>query len=210
MHGGPLIALGVALVLTPPPVDAAPAAPPPPLVIVEATWGGRCGAPAGNATAYVRDTCGDARVCKLDVDPERLGDPVPGCEMALEVKLACGVGERGARSSTGGPGERLVLSCGDVIDVTAATYGDNCGAPVGNVTRQLADACEGAGECRYVVDFEQLGDPAPGCPKRYRASWRCTAGGGEQHATVPPEAGAKQPITLRCPAKRAPSRLTVR
>jgi len=211
---GPLIALGVAfgafLFAGPSPRGAPkPDKDLPPLVVTRATWGGDCGAPEGNATDWVRDTCGDARACRLVVDREQLGDPTPGCDKTLEVVLGCGPGDR-ERLARGEDGERLVLSCGDVIDVRAATYGDNCGAPEGNATEHLAEACAGKRRCRYVVDFEALGDPAPGCPKRYSARWRCTAGGDAQRIELPAEAGAKRPIELRCPKAEPDERLTIR
>ncbi|PKN59348.1 MAG: hypothetical protein CVU56_01410 [Deltaproteobacteria bacterium HGW-Deltaproteobacteria-14] len=204
---GPLVVLGAALLTVPigaPPRSGSDA---PPVAVTEATWGRRCGAPAGNATAYVRERCADTAVCLLDVDPERLGDPAPGCEKRLEVTLACPVGAKtSARRATGASGDRLVLACADVIDVREATYGGNCGAPDGNATSHLADTCEGQPSCRYVIDFEALGDPAPGCSKSYRARWSCTGGGPAQRIEVPAEAGAKHEIALRCPVAAKQSR----
>ena len=83
------------------------------------------------------------------------------------------------------------------IYVVSATYGGNCGAPRGNVTFAVAEACNGRRVCPYAVDFRVLGDPARGCPKDFTVRWVC--GDGEpRRAGLPPEAGHGSQIVLSC------------
>ena len=87
------------------------------------------------------------------------------------------------------------------IKVIAATYGRNCGAPYGNVTRHLAEICDGRATCEYVIDFTVIGDPAPGCAKDYLAEWQCGRDPERRTIGVRPEAGGGTRILLRCPAR---------
>ena len=84
------------------------------------------------------------------------------------------------------------------IRIIAATYGGNCGAPLGNVTAHPAEACDGRATCEYVIDFRVLGDPAPGCLKDYRAEWECGRERDRRDTSVGP-GGTK--VVLRCPAR---------
>jgi hypothetical protein len=83
------------------------------------------------------------------------------------------------------------------VTVTSATYGGNCGAPSGNVTRHLAQACNGKARCDYVIDYQIIGDPKVMCSKDYVAKWRC-GDGRTRNASVPPEAGFKKSVSLGC------------
>jgi len=79
------------------------------------------------------------------------------------------------------------------IAVISATYGGNCGNPLG-VTQHLADACEGKQRCDYLVDHHVISDPAVGCRKDYVYRWQCM--GGDTHPpieerTVSPEASGQ-------------------
>ena len=87
------------------------------------------------------------------------------------------------------------------IKVIAATYGGNCGAPYGNVTRHLAESCDGKAACEYVVDFRTLGDPAPGCAKDYFAEWQCGRDPERRTIGARHEAGGGTRILLRCPVR---------
>ena len=80
--------------------------------------------------------------------------------------------------------------------VASATYGGNCGAPAGNMTRRLAAACNGRSACDYVIDYRVIGDPVFLCAKDYVARWRC--GGTTREARVSPEAGYARTISLSC------------
>jgi hypothetical protein len=75
------------------------------------------------------------------------------------------------------------------IKVVAGTYGENCGAPYGNATRDLALKCNGLEECDYQVRWQLIGDPAYGCKKEYVAKWRCGDNEADQEAFAPAEAG---------------------
>lgn len=85
-----------------------------------------------------------------------------------------------------------------LITVVAASYGFNCGAAYGNVTDDLARACNGRTSCAYTVDNRILGDPAVGCAKDYRAEWRCGGSAEIQRTIVPPEAGLNSKAFLAC------------
>jgi hypothetical protein len=83
------------------------------------------------------------------------------------------------------------------ISVTGATYGASCKQPVGNVTKFLSDACNGKTTCDYVIKYQTIGDPAPGCSKDFSVQWTCSHGVGGT-ASVPAEAGLGSKITLQC------------
>jgi hypothetical protein len=83
------------------------------------------------------------------------------------------------------------------IKVVSGTYGRNCGAPVGNATRDFARQCDGQETCRYILDKARMGDPAVGCRKDFQAEWLCTD--TEFHtAVLSPEAGAGSTLVLSC------------
>jgi hypothetical protein len=85
------------------------------------------------------------------------------------------------------------------ITVAAATYGASCKQPIGNVTKFLADACNGKTTCDYVVRYQTFGDPAPGCGKDFSVQWTCSAGTGGT-ASAPGESGLGSKVTLQCTA----------
>ncbi len=89
---------------------------------------------------------------------------------------------------------------GSQIRIISGTYGRNCGAPYGNATNHLADACDGTGTCEYVIDIGVLGDPARGCRKDYIAEWQCGRDPEKGVITVNGEAAGTR-IVLRCPAR---------
>lgn len=86
---------------------------------------------------------------------------------------------------------------GNMIHVTAATYGAICHQPSGNVTKYLADACNGRATCDYVVQYQTIGDPSPGCAKDFSVQWSCSAGPGG-NVNVPAEAGLGTKVALQC------------
>jgi hypothetical protein len=45
------------------------------------------------------------------------------------------------------------------VNIRSATYGGNCGATQGNVTRDLASSCNGKTDCGYKVEVNHLGVP---------------------------------------------------
>ncbi|WP_245005076.1 hypothetical protein [Paraburkholderia sacchari] len=100
-----------------------------------------------------------------------------------------------------------------VIAIVSGTWGANCGAPRGNVTRDLARRCNGLRTCGYVLDAramssstsranEALASPhnatASGtCHVDYRARWRC--GSREVHeAALGAEAAPGDTLVLSC------------
>lgn len=58
--------------------------------IVSATYGGNCGAPAGNASAAVAASCNGKGACPYVVDWKGLGDPSVGCGKNFVVQWRCG------------------------------------------------------------------------------------------------------------------------
>jgi peptidoglycan/LPS O-acetylase OafA/YrhL len=93
---------------------------------------------------------------------------------------------------------RVPIAAG--IRVLAATYGGNCGAKAGNVTRALSSACEGKESCDYRVDVNKLGDPAGGCAKAFTAQYACAPGQARFTKDLPAEAGLGSQLLLSCTA----------
>jgi 4-amino-4-deoxy-L-arabinose transferase-like glycosyltransferase len=83
------------------------------LQVLLATYGGNCGAGAGNATAVVSSSCGGrAGVCAFQIKVEELGDPSPGCAKDFVVVFTCG-GEvrRSTVPAEAGFGSTVRLAC---------------------------------------------------------------------------------------------------
>jgi hypothetical protein len=60
------------------------------------------------------------------------------------------------------------------IQVVTATFGENCKAPVGNITRMIGAVCNGHGKCAFQVNPTIIRfDPAPGCDKDLKVSYVC-------------------------------------
>jgi hypothetical protein len=72
------------------------------------------------------------------------------------------------------------------IAIVSGTYGQNCGAPRGNATRDLARRCDGRRTCDYVLDDAFSGDTAA-CRRDFLAEWRC---GKDEFHTAALSAGA--------------------
>ncbi len=85
----------------------------------------------------------------------------------------------------------------NVIRVTSATYGASCRVPAGNVTRQVAAACNGRKSCNYVVNYKVLGDPAGNCKKDFQVTYSCGKTGPFQ-GSAPAEAGYDSNVALLC------------
>ena len=111
------------------------------------------------------------------------------------------------RSDNGGQGDPRSQNGGDrngqdqrdrVIHVTAATYGGaTCHQPNGNVTQFLTTACNGKKVCDYSVQYQLIGDPAPGCAKDFTVQWTRTSGNGGS-TSVAAEAGLGSHVALQC------------
>ncbi len=85
------------------------------------------------------------------------------------------------------------------IRVLSATYGGNCGAPIGNSTGQVETACGTKTSCDYEVDVNKLGDPVQGCGKSFFVKYQCGGESAARTAAVPGEAGLGSLIHLSCP-----------
>lgn len=83
------------------------------------------------------------------------------------------------------------------ISVRAATYGANCGAPYSNATRDVQWTCNDQSSCRYYINVDRLGDPAPGCVKDFRLEYSCGFGGNTKSEIVYGEANGKV-VSLSC------------
>jgi hypothetical protein len=83
------------------------------------------------------------------------------------------------------------------ILVTSATYGASCGQPAGNVTEYVSSTCNREDTCKYHVQWERIGDPAPGCKKDFSVQWVCSNGTAGS-AYAPAEAGYGSIVTLKC------------
>ncbi|MDR3098854.1 MAG: hypothetical protein LBV73_17495 [Paraburkholderia sp.] len=105
------------------------------------------------------------------------------------------------------------------IAIVSGTWGANCGAPRGNVTRDLARHCNGLRTCGYVLDARAMGSPSPAaqgaarsvqseaslraCRVDYRAQWRC--GGHEFHdAALSAGASPGDTLVLSCVHETGP------
>lgn len=65
--------------------------------------------------------------------------------------------------------------------VMSATYGGNCGAPIGNVTSKVGQqpgvkqpvACNWVDSCSIPISNQTFGDPKPGCRKSFGVAYTC-------------------------------------
>ncbi|WP_321960858.1 hypothetical protein [Paraburkholderia sp. J7] len=81
------------------------------------------------------------------------------------------------------------------IAIVAGTYGSNCGAPHGNVTRDLAEHCDGLLTCNYPVSM--TASKSGSCRNDYLAEWRC--GSEEFHnAALAAGVGKGDRLILSC------------
>jgi hypothetical protein len=84
------------------------------------------------------------------------------------------------------------------ISIASATFGANCGAIRGNVTRAVGDACNGKTECAYKVDVDRLGDPAHGCDKDFAAAYFCSSETMMKHVNLGAPAERGKIAILQC------------
>lgn len=182
------------------------------------TWSGAGWAGVVNYDVYRRDE----PLENIRFDPAsgsiEFTRPIPGAtqiyrgrltggEMRGEFNQASGAYSYGwsatlnAPQAGGGtaPGQPMQSAAG-LLRILSATYGGNCGVPVGNVTDHIAAQCNRQGSCTYVVDYRVIGDPAVGCMKDYVVNYEC-GDGQTRTASVAPEAGGRRPVTLECPAQ---------
>jgi hypothetical protein len=79
-------------------------------------------------------------------------------------------------------GQTVTLRCPANLGIVVktGTFGRNCGAPHGNGTTHLSNACNGTGECRYKVESRLIGHPGGACggwgrEPGYMAAYDCHA-----------------------------------
>lgn len=60
------------------------------------------------------------------------------------------------------------------ISIVSGSYGQNCGAAAGNVTRDLAARCNGRSTGAYALNQALAQNVASSCPRALLAQWRCT------------------------------------
>jgi hypothetical protein len=87
------------------------------------------------------------------------------------------------------------------IAIVSGTYGNNCGAPHGNATRDLAQHCNGLRTCNYPVSV--IAAQSGGCRNDFLAEWRC--GSHEFHnAALAASAVAGDRLLLSCEPSSGP------
>jgi len=85
------------------------------------------------------------------------------------------------------------------IDVTSASFGQNCGAAKDNVLDWVRSSCDGKRQCSFRFDSMLLGNPAPTCAKEFLIQWRCSAGGRTfEKLRPPPEPAQNELVPLDC------------
>lgn len=121
------------------------------------------------------------------------GDPLQSSATIIEAKF-------GGASTP--PPSTPPRTTGAGLEIASASYGANCGAPIGNVTGPVQSACKSStSSCIYRVEVGVLGDVAPGCAKEFSAQIACPIGTGSKSVRsvrVPPEAGLGSQVKLSC------------
>ncbi|MBP0589763.1 hypothetical protein J8I87_08540 [Paraburkholderia sp. LEh10] len=83
------------------------------------------------------------------------------------------------------------------IRIESGTYGANCGAREGNVTRDLASRCNDRETCRYIVKAKLDRTQRASCAADFSAEWSC--GSREFHrAMLSAGAGNGSTLVLTC------------
>ncbi|MDO8289826.1 MAG: acyltransferase family protein [Parvibaculum sp.] len=182
--------------------------------VISASYGKTCGGTAGNATNLLRRVCDGRETCSYNIDSRKLKRLQPGCSPDdLTVAYQCSKNPQALRADivTGAAGKisaslmcpdtALKLQSGkheDGVRVLSASYGENCGARRGNVTKDIERVCTGQMSCAYRVDVSKLGDPARGCEKDYRVEYQCGQTGSKMKFAIPGEAGLGSYAILEC------------
>jgi len=87
------------------------------------------------------------------------------------------------------------------ITIVAGTYGENCGATRGNLTRELARHCNGRQTCDYALSVLHPGGTPMTCPSDFRAEWHCDHADFHS-AALGPGAKAGDTLVLGCVESR--------
>ena len=95
---------------------------------------------------------------------------------------------------------------GSGISILEATYGKNCGVPVGNRTDLFKQKADGLQTLNFSYDYGSTGgDPAWGCAKNLDIKYTCNKETTVRSFGVPPEAGVGGKVELSCPASDSPT-----
>jgi hypothetical protein len=150
--------------------------------------------PSGTAPSRLTFQLGSEEPGEIFLNGSK-GDPQQSSATIVEARFG---GASAPPASTPGSAAETGL------EVISASYGANCGAPMGNVTQAVQGACKAATSCVYRVEVGVLGDPAPGCAKEFAAQISCQAEAGNKSVRsvrVPPEAGLGTQVQLGCSAR---------
>lgn len=192
----------------PPPVLPLPPPPPPAatqgIAVIDGMAGSDC-EPGGDYTQALARACDGKQRCAFPLGKA----PAPKkCLKDFVAKWRCGTGDRTSLRLAAPGSKSVTLSCeapapapappAKGVQIHAATYGGNCGAPRGNASAAVAAACNGKDSCPWVVDWKELGDPAHGCGKDFVVEWRCGGSAKTGSVTLPPEAGVKKTALISC------------
>ncbi|SMG51498.1 hypothetical protein [Paraburkholderia susongensis] len=79
------------------------------------------------------------------------------------------------------------------ITIVSGTYGENCGAPRGNMTHDVARHCNGRASCDYTMPGIYKDGLVSACRSDFLAEWHCD--GTDLHSAAL-SAGAKSGDTL--------------
>ncbi|RDU96154.1 hypothetical protein DWV00_26095 [Trinickia dinghuensis] len=89
--------------------------------------------------------------------------------------------------------------------IESGTYGANCGARVGNVTRDMTEHCNALDTCRYPVASPADYRAPHACQANLVAKWNC--GAGEFHRAEVSVAGKSGgTLVLTCVPSTGPGR----
>jgi hypothetical protein len=88
------------------------------------------------------------------------------------------------------------------IRIVSGSYGQNCGAPHGNETRDVSRRCDGLMTCEYAprARFEAT-QVAAKCKSGFVAEWRCDDADFHS-AALSPEAGTGDTLVMSCVIER--------
>jgi|SRR5579862_367038 len=85
------------------------------------------------------------------------------------------------------------------INVTGATYGENCGLPKNNALLWVRSACSRKTTCDFDFNYEILGNPESACNKQFHIEWKCSSAGPILDITLPIIPAQHTKIPLKCP-----------
>ena len=82
--------------------------------VISGTYGGNCGVPTGNKTAYLATACNNLQSCAYSINYGIIGDPAPGCAKNYVAVWQCGNNPATYQTSAGaeaGYGSVIQLNC---------------------------------------------------------------------------------------------------